>query len=226
MITYLSNMNHLAHLLLAGDDQALQLGAMLGDHVRGDVSASGFTAAVRCGIRLHRKIDIWTDHNPLISSARALFPAPYRRYAGILLDVYFDHLLSRQWAAHSALSLAAFNSRTLAMLKRHQASLPSGLLQFYRFAKATNVLARYGETAMLQQVFVGISQRFRHVNPLPSALPLLQQHDVRLQQTFAQFWPHLQQTSQHWLAEQMPISAADRHAAPPPRSPMKPGSDR
>jgi len=185
-------MNHLAHLLLAGDDPALQLGALLGDHVRGDVAASGYSDAVCRGILLHRKIDSWTDQHPLLAQARGLFEPPLRRYAGIMLDVYFDHLLSRNWNAYCALSLDEFNHQILALLQQHRAMLPPDLQRFHRYARRTNVLARYADSTMLEQVFIGISRRLTHANPLPQALPALQQHDAALRSQFTHFWPQLQ----------------------------------
>ncbi len=195
-------MNHLAHLLLAGDDPALQLGALLGDHVRGDVSASGHNAAVCTGIKLHRRIDGWTDRHALVAQARNLIEPPFRRYAGIMLDVYFDHLLSLHWHRHSELSLAQFNLRTLALLDQQHNSLPSGLQRFHRYARSTNVLARYADTDMLQQVFIGISRRLSRRNPLAMAVPVLQARHDELEQVFALFWPQLQQLSAHWLTRQ------------------------
>jgi len=192
-------MNHLAHLLLAGNDPELQLGALLGDHVRGDVAASGYSVRVCDGIVLHRKIDVWTDQHVSVAQARSLFQPPLRRYAGIMLDVYFDHLLSRAWTTHCELSLAAFNARTLALLQQQQALLPSSLQRFHDYARATNVLARYAETAMLQQVFIGIGHRLSRANPLPQALPALLHHDDQLQALFNVFWPQLQQRCADWL---------------------------
>ena len=45
-------MNFLAHLLLAGDDEGLRLGAMLGDFVRGREALNRYDEATRLGIRL------------------------------------------------------------------------------------------------------------------------------------------------------------------------------
>ncbi len=211
-------MNHLAHLLLAGADPMLQLGALLGDHVRGDIAASGYSRSIRAGIVLHRKIDVWTDQHPLMIPARSLFQPPLRRYAGIMLDVYFDHLLSRSWSDHCALDLDAFNQRTLTLLQRHQALLPVSLLRFYRYARSTNVLARYAETDMLQQVFAGISTRLSRRNPLQQALPALQQQDDVLQSVFAEFWPQLCKLSADHL-----VSVSEEHAARRPHSVTTPG---
>lgn len=217
-------MNHLAHLLLAGDDPALQLGALLGDHVRGNVAASGYSDAVCTGIMLHRRVDGWTDRHALLIPAKQLLVPPFRRYAGIMLDVYFDHLLSRHWSDHCVLSLAAFNRQTLALLQQ-QALLPPGLQRFHHYARRTNVLARYADAGMLQQVFAGISQRLSRPNPLLAALPALQAVDVELQQVFARFWPQLHDLSANWLQNHH-VSVVDNHAALRPHCVKMPDSAR
>ena len=48
-------------------------------------------AALAAGVRLHRRVDVHTDAHPAVRAARALFVPPLRRYAGIALDVWFDH---------------------------------------------------------------------------------------------------------------------------------------
>ena len=69
-------MNHLAHALLAGDDEALQLGGLLGDFVRGQPDPAQFPPRVIRGIRLHRAIDGYTDAHPAVLAAKAQLPPP------------------------------------------------------------------------------------------------------------------------------------------------------
>jgi len=73
------------------------LGSLIGDFVRGRIDPA-LPPKVRAGIALHRAIDAYTDAHADVAAARALFEPPFRRYAGILLDMWFDHLLARQWA--------------------------------------------------------------------------------------------------------------------------------
>ncbi len=97
-------MNHLAHALLAGDDEWLLLCGMLGDFVHGQPVPQLFPSRVIAGIRLHGAIDVYTDAHPEVLAAKAQLPPPYRRYAGILLDMWFDHCLARdfgRWCAPS-----------------------------------------------------------------------------------------------------------------------------
>jgi Uncharacterized protein conserved in bacteria len=90
-------MNHLAHVLLAGDEEALQLGGMLGDFVHGRPDPQRWPERVIAGIRLHRAIDVYTDAHAEVLAAKARLPPPYRRYAGIALDMWFDHCLARDF---------------------------------------------------------------------------------------------------------------------------------
>jgi acyl carrier protein phosphodiesterase len=90
-----SRVNHLAHALLAGPNDDVLLGSLLGDFWRG-APDPGWPEGVRAGVVLHRKIDVYTDSHPLVAAARSHFGTPWRRYAGILIDIYFDHVLVRE----------------------------------------------------------------------------------------------------------------------------------
>ncbi len=68
-------MTFLAHLLLAGDDDGLRLGAMLGDFVRGRRALVSYPEDVRLGIKLHRHTDQFFDSLPDIVQLRKNFPA-------------------------------------------------------------------------------------------------------------------------------------------------------
>ena len=90
-------MNYLAHAWLARHSDDAILGAMLGDFVHGQQALLDWPVPVREEIVRHRFIDRYTDSHPEVIAARARF-GTLRRYAGIALDVYFDHCLARGWA--------------------------------------------------------------------------------------------------------------------------------
>ncbi len=194
-------MNHLAHLLTAGSSDSVRLGVLMGDHVRGSHVLEEYPDKLAMGIRLHRAVDSYTDQHPDLAQARELFQPPFRRYAGIMLDVYWDHLLSRNWSDYCQQPLVEFAAATMDLLNQHFASLPSGLQRFTRYARVTGVLARYGETDMLEQVFAGLSQRIRHANPLADALPELQAQTEPLSTVFTAFFPQLLEFAHQWRQE-------------------------
>ncbi|MEI7036813.1 ACP phosphodiesterase [Fulvimonas yonginensis] len=190
-------MNHLAHAVLAGDDEGRRLGGVLGDFVRGTPDPA-WPAAVREGIALHRAVDGYTDRHAEVAAARALFPPPYRRYAGIALDVWFDHCLARDFARWSAVPLAPYSSGLRGLLDRHQALLPPAARRFARYMHAHDLPAGYADPAAIGRALAGIGQRLRRDNPLDRMLPLLQALDGPLQQRFEAFFPQLQRFAREW----------------------------
>jgi acyl carrier protein phosphodiesterase len=95
-------MNYLAHIFLAGPQQEAQLGAILGDFIKGSPEAR-FSTVIAAEIAMHRAIDVYTDSHEVVRGAKLAFAVERGRYAGILLDVFYDHLLSVRWPVYSAL---------------------------------------------------------------------------------------------------------------------------
>lgn len=197
-------MNHLAHTLLAGSEEALQLGGMLGDFVHGAPDPALYPARVIEGIRLHRAIDVYTDAHAEVLAAKAQLPPPYRRYAGILLDMWFDHCLARDFSRWSGQSLALRSDELRALLRRRNELLPPGLQRFSAYMEQHDLPAAYADRAVLGQALAGIGQRLSRANPLDSALPVLVEHEAVLQQHFEAFFPQLQAFASEWV---------ERHAA-------------
>ena len=193
-------MNHLAHALLAGDDADCRLGGLLGDFVHGPVPA-GLRNGVERGIRLHRAIDVYTDAHPIVAELRSRFVAPFRRYAGILLDVWFDHLLARDFARWSTTPLEEFSDAVAALLRDREDELPPAMQRFVAYMRRTGLPASYADSAVIGRALAGIGTRLSRVNPLHEALPVLQSLDGELQAGFDAFFPELRDYAQHWLIQ-------------------------
>ncbi len=187
-------MNYLAHLLLAGPEPDWRLGAMLGDHVRGS-DWQHYPADVGTSIRLHRAIDRITDSHAAVAQARALLQPPYRRYAGILLDVFFDHLIARQWPRYSQIPINQFADQIDQLLQRSEAQLPTSLQRFSSYLRHHRLLVNYATVETIEMVLQGISGRLRRDNPIAQATPLLTRHQADWQRALDQLWPDLEQVS-------------------------------
>ena len=103
-------MNFLAHLWLSDRAQLPLAGAILGDILRGALPA-GLPGPLAASVELHRRVDAATDRHPRVQAARSHFQPGARRYAGILLDVLFDHVLAQDWPSYSGESLPDFADR-------------------------------------------------------------------------------------------------------------------
>ena len=192
-------MNHLAHALLAGDDEWLQLGGMLGDFVHGQPDPQLLPPRVIAGIRLHRAIDVYTDAHPEVLAAKAQLPPPYRRYAGILLDMWFDHCLARDFPRWCAQPLGDYSAALRRLLHRHDVLLPPALRRFRGYMDAHGLPAGYADRTVLGQALAGIGQRLSRDNPLDSALPVLMEREAVLQERFEVFFPQLQGFAREWV---------------------------
>jgi acyl carrier protein phosphodiesterase len=183
-------MNVLAHALLAGNDAALRLGGTMGDFVHGTPDPA-LPQRVSDGIYLHRAIDTFTDSHPEVRAARERMSPPFRRYAGILLDVWFDHLLARDFAAWSETPLAIFSDGLRAELHAAVTILPPGLVRFLDYMDRHDLPAGYARIDRVAGAFAGISQRLSRANPVADGVPVLLSQAAELERTFAKFFPDL-----------------------------------
>lgn len=194
-------MNHLAHALLAdGRDPEFALGSALGDFVHGPPDPA-WPPARQAGLRFHRAVDRYTDTHPEVVAARRLFTPPWRRYAGIVLDVWFDRLLVRGWARRVPdRPLDDFAQRWLHLLDDRSDALPPALQAFTAWMHAHGLPAGYGDDATLESVFHGLARRLSRPSPIADALPELRARADALQQHFDAFWPDLAAHADTWPA--------------------------
>jgi len=169
--------------------------------VHGQPDVTWFPPRVIAGIRLHRAIDVYTDAHPEVLAAKALLPSPYRRYAGILLDMWFDRCLARDFPRWSAQPLPEFSAALRALLWRQDALLPPALRRFRGYMEAHGLPAGYADDAVLDEALGGIGQRLSRLNPLDSALPVLLEREAELHGRFEAFFPEVRGFAQAWIGE-------------------------
>ena len=183
-------MNSLAHLHLGGAGPSQLLGSLYGDFVKGRLDGR-FGVEIETAIRLHRRIDAFTDRHPLVERARARFPVERRRTSGILLDLFFDHCLARDWDDYGDEPLAAFTGRVYRVLAA-QAELPERLAHIAPRMAAQDWLGSYRNFAVLEQVLWGMSRRLSRAHLLDGALAELERLYEPLSEDFRAFYPQLQ----------------------------------
>lgn len=187
-------MNWLAHLYLARDSDEALLGALLGDFAFGVSGLDRFGRVEHAEILLHRRIDRFTDTHPAVTALRARFPEGRRRFAGVVLDVYFDHLLARDWPARAAgaPALDEFTDRVYAMLRARHGELPARLQAIAPGMAANDWLGSYRSRGSVDRAVTRISGRLsRHGERLVDALADLRREEALAEATFDTFFPAL-----------------------------------
>lgn len=183
-------MNLLAHAFLADGDPDKIVGQLCGDFVRGS-DLSAFPPAVRAGIRCHRAVDSFTDKHPDNMAARALFEPPYRRFAGIAVDVVYDHFLARDWQQYREGSLKEYTALVTRSLEAHQEVLPAGLKRFLELLAVEDTLYRNLEQNHIELTLRRIAARRKSLAPLATIAPLIWERESALAALFESFFPQL-----------------------------------
>lgn len=184
-------MNFLAHFHLAWPDVGLVAGGLEGDYHKGPLRGE-LPHAIERGIRLHRAIDAYTDSHPLIVQLRRKFPGNLRRYAGILIDLSFDHYLSCHWSDYSDISLAEFNALIYRALQAQEEALSSGSRKMLTRLVEHDILGLYTQWETVPAAAERIGQRFRRHNPFTGVDRELAPARDMMEQAFLAFYPELQ----------------------------------
>ncbi|MEB0045861.1 MULTISPECIES: ACP phosphodiesterase [unclassified Pseudomonas] len=197
-------MNYLAHLHLGGQRPGQLLGSLYGDFVKGQLQGQ-FDPEIEAAIQLHRRIDVFTDRHPLVDAALSRFSVTRRRYAGIVLDVFFDHCLARDWTLYADRPLVHFTSDVYRVLSSAP-QLPERLAQIVPHMVANDWLGSYQEFAVLEQVLRGISRRLTRPEELAGAMQDLRVLYEPLSDDFRVFYPQLQDFAQNARDMNLPLA--------------------
>lgn len=184
-------MNYLAHVFLQRSAPELLIGGLLGDFVKGALGTR-FSTGVRAGISLHRAIDRYTDNHATVRASASLISPVRRRFAGILVDVFYDHFLARHWARYSEQALEAFTRQAYVILASQSANYPERLQRILPFMTAQDWLASYMHIESVDAALHGIArrfQRYRRAADLAEGTQELIQNYVALEQQFLEFFP-------------------------------------
>lgn len=191
-------MNFLAHLYLVRDHDELMLGGLFGDFVRGLRALRAYPVGVREGIRLHRFVDRSTDADPTVKALVKSFPKPYRRYAGIITDIAFDHFLARRWPDWSDEPLFAFDARVRQILSAYPGPVPDRLASFMRYADRRGLFAAYADEAEFLRTLDGVGRRLKRSNPLGQVGEIWSQYAPACETAFLALMPRIQYAVDDW----------------------------
>ncbi len=184
-------MNYLAHLYLAEGSPESLVGSILGDFVKGAIGDK-YPQGVRRGIELHRKIDAYTDSHETTLASRNLFSPLRRRFAGIIVDLCYDHFLYRHWQKFTEVELGEFISRVYDILLTYGAMLPERLRAMIPVMIREDWLGSYQDLQGVEQALNRLSKRITQGDRLLGAIEEINHHYLKLEADFLIFFPDLE----------------------------------
>ena len=183
-------MNYLAHIHLSDNSEENMLGNFLGDFVSKSLE-DGFEDSIKQGILMHKKLDTFTDSHPDFANSRERISSTNRRLAGVLIDIFYDHFLAKNWSDYSSASLEEYANNFYKILKKYSYCLPDKLTRRMPFMIEENWLLSYGDISGIQVAVDRISKRFSNTrHPLVNPIDELINNYEGLENDFKCFYPH------------------------------------
>ncbi|WP_426492132.1 ACP phosphodiesterase [Hymenobacter sp. 102] len=191
-------MNFLAHLLLSGSPTDpnyadIVVGNFAAEAVRGRAGLLAYPEPVQRGIRLHRLIDSFTDAHPAVRRTTArLRAAGLGKWAGVVSDVGFDHLLARDFARyHPEEPLPQFAQRQYQLLHQRRHELPQRLQHMLHYMRQHDWLTGYAHPEGLHRALLGLSRRVPAAEVLATGAAAFLAELPAYEADFQEFWPEL-----------------------------------
>ena len=186
-------MNHFAHLVLGQATVESTVGNLLGDFARG-LDQQQLTPAIMAGLQNHRAVDRFTDNHPLVREMKPGFSPQRRRFAGIALDIYFDHLLIVHWDRFEQRNLEDLIAGFYRRMSEGRALMPGQNMRRVTMRMIEyDWFGSYRELDAIAESLDHVAARIRFTNQFNNSIVDLQRNHKMIRDGFFEFFPQLQQ---------------------------------
>lgn len=198
-------MNFLAHLYLSGDNAEIKVGNFIGDFVKGKNLPERFDGDIAKGIALHREIDWFTDRHPVVKQSKDRLRPKYRHYSGVIVDVFYDHFLARNWNRYSTQLLPDFAEACYDTIQQHESVLPEDVKYMLPYMIKGNWLVNYAQLEGIHRALSGMARRTRFESKMEESVIDLEKDYTDYEREFEIFFPALIANSQSWINDRSVI---------------------
>lgn len=193
-------MNFLAHLYLSGTDTKIMVGNFIGDFVKGRTMLETFDRQIVKGIELHRAIDEFTDSHPVVTESKNRLRPKYRHYAGVIVDVFYDHFLARNWNQYHPDLLPDYADQAYSIIQSFDGILPKEVKFMMPYMIKGNWLVNYSRIDGINRALSGMARRTPYESKMEEAAHDLEKDYEAFKLEFDQYFPHLQTFSNNFLS--------------------------
>lgn len=192
-------MNYLGHIYFSNDDFELAKANLYGDYVKGS-DLSIYPELIQKGIRLHREIDNYIDHHPLITEELLPILRPdLPKVAPIAVDLIFDHLLAKNWSDFHEKELNSYLDEFYDSIRTNQLEFSMTFLQQLGRMENFKWMDVYAQFEGLEKLSHGVSRKLNFSNSLPNTPEVFLKNEKEITQIFYKFMKDAQQHFFHKL---------------------------
>ncbi len=183
-------MNFLAHIYLSGDNDLMKIGNFMADGIHGK-NFDDFPMEIQKGIILHREIDTFTDAHPIFRQSTKRLHANYHHYSGIVVDIFYDHFLAKNWSNYSDEKLVDFTERFYQSLRDNYDSLTPKTQKMMPYMIDHNWLLSYQTIEGIENVLVKMDSRMKRDSNMRFSVAELRTYYSEFEQEFTAFFAAL-----------------------------------
>lgn len=193
-------MNFLAHIYLSGNNDLLKIGNFMADSIRGN-SYENYPDEIKKGILLHRSIDSFTDMHPVYRQSKHRLHEKYGHYSGVIMDIFYDHFLAKNWANYSDKNLEDYADEFYQLLRNNYDLLTDKIQGMMPYMIARNWLVSYASISGLEMILFQMDHRTKNRVAMHESIVELQEFYSEFETEFTQFFIELQEHCQQKLNE-------------------------
>ncbi|MFG4005251.1 acyl carrier protein phosphodiesterase [Flavobacterium aquidurense] len=191
-------MNFLAHIYLSGDNDLIKIGNFMADGIRGK-QFENFPEEVQKGIILHRSIDTYTDSHAIFRQSTKRLHEKYHHYAGVIVDIIYDHFLAKNWEKYSDEKLEKFINRFYRSLHENYPVLSEKTQDLMPYMIKQNWLLSYQTIEGIHNILTQMDRRSKNLSKMQFASEELVEFYTEFEQEFTSFFEDLKQHSKQKL---------------------------
>jgi acyl carrier protein phosphodiesterase len=191
-------MNFLAHLYLSCGSEQIMVGNFLADFVKAKETES-YQRDICLGILLHREIDSFTNKHRQFAKSKKRLWQRHRHYSSVIVDIFYDHFLAKNWQNYSTISLEEFAHQAYAAIQRFEMILPQKARRVLPHMIANNWLTNYRKLEGIDRAMQGMARRASFPSEMSSAIEDLQNDYEGFENDFREFFPDLTAHSKAYL---------------------------
>ena len=192
-------MNYLAHIFLSGGQPDIMIGNFIADSIKGS-KYSSYPAEIQKGILLHRQIDTTTDAHPAFRQSTKRLHKNYGHYSGIIVDIFYDHFLAKNWSEYSDIPLADYIQSFYKLLRDNFEILPANIQKIAPIMMEGNWLLIYAELEGIDRVLAGMNRLTKNRSGMDKAGQELKEFYTLFEADFRLVIKDLQTLSDDFLA--------------------------
>ena len=196
-------MNFLAHLYLSGDNTSVMLGNFIGDFVKGKNLMEKVGPEMAKGIELHREIDFFTDQHPIVRESKKRLRPKYRHYSGVIVDVFYDHYLAKNWKDYHHQLLPDYADRVYNLIQKNNALLPERVNMMMPYMIKGNWLVNYATLDGIHRALSGMTRRTPYESKMDESISDLKENYEEFKTEFITFFPELRKHCKDWLGSKI-----------------------